>query len=176
MKTAFVAVVLSALAGVLVASQPALAQRKTVKACQEAWRANRAANQAKGITEKAYVEQCRGSTQPGATPTAANPASPPAAPPASAPAPTTPGAPVPESRATRTATPTPAGASEFSTEAQAKAKCPSDTVVWANLGSKIYHFAGCKNYRNTKNGAYRMPLARASAPQRRKNIPPEALT
>jgi hypothetical protein len=26
--------------------------------------------------------------------------------------------------------------------------------VWANLDSKIYHFAGYKSYGNTKSGAY----------------------
>src|SRR6476469_8706318 len=48
-----------AIVGVSVLSFPALAQQKTVKACQEEWRANKDANQAKGITEKAYVTQCR---------------------------------------------------------------------------------------------------------------------
>src|SRR6516165_6931063 len=48
-----------AIIGVSVLSFPALAQQKTVKACQEEWRANKDANQAKGITEKAYVTQCR---------------------------------------------------------------------------------------------------------------------
>src|SRR5215475_3143050 len=48
-----------AVIGVSVLSFPALAQQKTVKACQEEWRANKDANQAKGITEKAYVTQCR---------------------------------------------------------------------------------------------------------------------
>src|SRR5690242_9849635 len=43
-------------------------------------------------------------------------------------------------------TPTgPVGANQFSTEAQAKARCPSDTVVWANLKSKVYHFSGTKD-------------------------------
>ena len=48
-----------AIIGVSVLSFPAFAQQKTVKACQEEWRANKDANQAKGITEKAYVTQCR---------------------------------------------------------------------------------------------------------------------
>src|SRR5215813_12502633 len=48
-----------AIIGVSALSFPALAQQKTVKACQEEWRANKDANQAKGITEKAYVTQCR---------------------------------------------------------------------------------------------------------------------
>ena len=58
---------------------PALAQNKTVKACQEEWQANKAANQANKITEKAYVAKCRA----GAT---AQPTPAPAAPPAAAPA------------------------------------------------------------------------------------------
>jgi hypothetical protein len=29
-----------------------------------------------------------------------------------------------------------------------------DTVVWVNLESKIYHFAGYHAYGNTKSGAY----------------------
>jgi hypothetical protein len=45
-------------------------------------------------------------------------------------------------------------ADEFSTEAQAKAHCPGDTVVWANTASKIYHFSGHRSYGNTKAGAY----------------------
>jgi len=47
------------LVGVCVSISPVLAQQKTVKVCNEEWRANKADNQAKGITEKTYVEQCR---------------------------------------------------------------------------------------------------------------------
>ena len=51
---------------------PALAQKKTVKMCQEEWQANKAANQANKITEKAYVAKCRaeGAAQPASTPAA----------------------------------------------------------------------------------------------------------
>ena len=48
-----------AIAGASLLSFPAIAQQKTVKACQQEWRANKDANQAKGVTEKAYVTQCR---------------------------------------------------------------------------------------------------------------------
>ena len=48
----------------------------------------------------------------------------------------------------------PVGANEFSTEVQAKARCPTDTVVWVNLTSKVYHFSGTRSYGNTKRGAY----------------------
>ena len=53
---------------------PALAQKKTVKTCQEEWRANKAANEAAKITEKDYVAKCRAES------TTAKPAAPAAAP------------------------------------------------------------------------------------------------
>jgi hypothetical protein len=132
--------------------------QKTVKACQEEWRANKAANQANGVTEKAYVAQCRGGAAP-ATAAPAAPAAPPptptATPAAPAPAPTAAAPPSPSTaRAAPTTPATPAVANEFSTEAQAKARCPTDTVVWANLTSRIYHFSGTKSYGATKRGVY----------------------
>ena len=56
----------------------------------------------------------------------------------------------------------PTGAGEFSSEAEAKARCPSDTVVWVNTKSHIYHYAGTRSYGSTKQGAY-MCEADASA-------------
>jgi hypothetical protein len=121
------------------AAAPAATQ-KTVKVCRDEWRANKADNQAKGITEKAYVESCRAGT------TAAQPA--PASATASSPAAT------PAPSAAPTATVTPTGANQYATEAQAKLRCGLGTVVWANLDSKVYHFASYKNYGHTKTGAY----------------------
>ena len=138
------------------------AGQKTAKACTEEWRADKAGFQAKGITEKAYVADCRAGTAsaPSAAPapTAAAPAPSPAT---AAPAPVAP-RPTAASPAQAPAAPTartsptgsPSGAGQFATEAQAKATCPADTVVWVNLTSKIYHFAGTHNYGTTKNGAY----------------------
>jgi hypothetical protein len=205
--------ILTCMIVVLGLSSPAWAEQKTVKACHEEWRANKADNQAKGITEKAYVTQCRAeaaSTQPASTqvpapsapapvktakacrdewqankaayqaakitersyvdkcrvgepvalpntPAAAPAPAPPAAAPstaakqaARAPAPT----PTPAAKPSQpTATP-PQAADQFQTEAQAKSHCPADLVVWTNLTSKIYHFAGHKSYGTTKSGAY----------------------
>jgi len=139
------------------------AGQKTAKACTEEWRADKVGFQAKGITEKAYVADCRAGTAstpaaPAPAPTAAAPAPSPAtaAPAPAAPRPTaaspaqTPAAPT----ARTTPTGSPSGAGQFATEAQAKATCPADTVVWVNLTSKIYHFSGTHNYGTTKNGAY----------------------
>jgi len=47
-----------------------------------------------------------------------------------------------------------AGDNQYSTETLAWAHCPSDTVVWANTKSNVYHFRGTFNYGNTKAGAY----------------------
>jgi len=123
------------------------------------------------VTEKAYVEQCRaGGTMPTATAPEPKPA--PAAPQPSRPAPTaTQAAPAsapqkPAPSATAAPVPAPAQnpsvprdnatleAGQFADEASAKARCPNDTVVWVNLPSKVYHFAGTKSYGTTKRGAY----------------------
>jgi hypothetical protein len=50
---------------------PAMAQQKTEKACRAEWQAHKAENQAKKITEKAYVAECRkgAAAKPAATTT-----------------------------------------------------------------------------------------------------------
>ncbi len=135
----------AALASALLFAGPAFAQQKTVKQCNEEWTANKATLQANGTKKKDFIAQCRSGGSAAAT-----------APSASSPTPSV-GAPSPAPKAagtSRAATATATGAGEYATEAQAKAHCPSDTVVWANLTSKIYHFSGNRNYGNTKSGAY----------------------
>src|SRR5262245_40240231 len=53
---------------------------KTIKSCQEEWRAKRALNEVTGMTEKAYVEQCRAGNAPASRPTTATPAAAPSVP------------------------------------------------------------------------------------------------
>ncbi|MGO9483903.1 MAG: hypothetical protein ACLPX9_04885 [Rhodomicrobium sp.] len=43
---------------------------------------------------------------------------------------------------------------QFANEAEAKANCPGDSVVWANLGTKVFHHTGSAAYGTTKRGAY----------------------
>jgi hypothetical protein len=133
--------------------------QKTAKDCIAEWRADKAGMQARGTTEKAYVEQCKGGSEPTAAapvapkPSVAAPARAPVTPAATAqkPAPTA----LPPARQQTSAPTEPAAKSgEFADEGQAKAHCPGDTVVWANLTSKVYHFNGGKSYGNTKRGAY----------------------
>ena len=81
-------VALCATVGLIAASPSVYAQQpqqKTVKACEDEWKANRAANQAAKITQKSYVANCRTG--------AAAPAAAPAKPAAVAPAATAPAAP-----------------------------------------------------------------------------------
>lgn len=65
-----------------VSAGPAFA--KTAKDCTAEWRADKAGMQARGVTEKAYVEQCKSGTAPAASAPAPRPsaaAPPPVAPP-----------------------------------------------------------------------------------------------
>jgi hypothetical protein len=166
------AVALCGVVGLFAASSSAHAQQKTEKACKEEWKADKAANQAAKITEKAYVEKCRGvAAKPEAEKAPAAAPAKPAAPAAAMPKPAAPApaaaAPAPAPAATKMAPPPAAkpepakpataassGKNEFASDLLAKAHCPSDTVVYVNLKSKIYHFAGTKDYGNLKNGTY----------------------
>jgi hypothetical protein len=155
MKRQIAVVMCTAFLGLVTLSSHAIAQQKTAKDCREEWRANKAANQANGVTEKAYVAQCRGGAAPAQTTAAPPPPPPPAAPPRATAPPARPAPPPPPAaEPAPSVQANPVGANEFSTEGQAKARCPTDTVVWVTLTSKIYHFSGTRFYGNTKHGAY----------------------
>jgi hypothetical protein len=53
-----------------------------------------------------------------------------------------------------TSAPNRSGTDQFSSEAEAKAHCTGGNVVWFNSKSKVYHFAGTRDYGKTKSGAY----------------------
>jgi hypothetical protein len=135
--------------------------QKTAKECVAEWRADKAGMQARGITQKAYVAECRIG---GAVPSAGTPEPRPTAAPARAPTETQAAPPPAPRRPTPAAAPAqqPSAprstatleANQFADDVSAKASCPTDTVVWVNLPSKIYHFAGTKNYGTTSRGVY----------------------
>jgi uncharacterized membrane protein len=152
--------ILSVLAAFGVAAVVALSSApsyaKTVKECDAEYTANKASIKASGQKKADYVAACRaGAVTPVATPAAAAPAAPaPAAAPTAAP---TMAAPPPAAPAAAPAKPrvaAPTGVGGFSADAQAKAHCPADTVVWVNTKSGVYHFAGTHNYGTTKQGTY----------------------
>ena len=150
------AVALCGAVGLIAALPSAHAQQKTEKACIEEWRAKKAADPAFKTLQKDYVPECRKSAAAAPAKPAAPAATAPATPATAAPAKQA--APVPAATAPKQA-PAPAaaaatGANQYTTEALAKARCPTDTVVYVNLSSKIYHFAGHKDYGTLKNGTY----------------------
>jgi hypothetical protein len=134
------------------AAAEAPASGKTAKECNAEYSANKDAIKSSGKTKKAFVADCRAGSE--TVPTAAAPAAPMAAPAAAAPPPAAPAATAPMAPAPMAAKPGAAVAGGFTSDAQAKAKCPADTVVWVNTKSHIYHFAGTHDYGDTKTGAY----------------------
>jgi hypothetical protein len=150
-RAAAVAFAVAAAMG-LAATGAAQAQ-SVMKRCGAEWQAAKANNATNGQTWQEFLKSCRARL---ANAPAAAPAAPAA--PAAAPAPAT-------MAPAQTAQPTPApapvkpmakatGAGQFTTEAEAKSRCPNDTVVWLNTKSRIYHYPGTRSYGTTKQGAY----------------------
>jgi hypothetical protein len=73
-RSAFLGCFVLIFAGLAFSATPSFAQKKTVKACQEEWRANKAANETAKVTEKDFVTKCRAEATPAATTTTAAPA------------------------------------------------------------------------------------------------------
>ncbi len=154
LKVAFSAFLVAA--ALSLASGAARAE-SVMKECGDEWKAAKANNTTNGETWQEFLKSCRAQK-------ASAPAAAPMAAPAPAPAPAAAPAPLPLPAPIQAALPKPAptmhpaahatGAGEFTTEAEAKARCPADTVVWVNTKSHIYHLAGTKSYGTTKQGAY----------------------
>jgi hypothetical protein len=130
----------------LASSGPVQAQ-SIMKQCGDEWKAAKENNTTNGMTWPKFLKQCRDQKEGAAAPAAA-----PVAAPAPAPAPVQTYAPKPKPMQAARAT----GAGEFASEAQAKGRCPGDTVVWVNTKGKshTYHYSGTRWYGATKQGAY----------------------
>jgi hypothetical protein len=146
---------------------PTAAGVKTASQCNQEYAANKAAIKASGQTKRAFVAACRAGNEtipqgaavapaPAPAPTQQGSLFPWSQPDAPAPAPAPAPANYNPAPAPATYNPAPAasGAGQFASDQQARARCPSDTVVWVNTRSRIYHFPGTRDYGNTKQGAY----------------------
>jgi hypothetical protein len=154
-RSGVLGVACTALIAIALNCTPANAQQKTAKQCNAEWAANKAAIQASGKTKKAFVAECRGTAAATAAPAQPTPSQPtPSQPSSNAPAPNSAPTTAARPRQTYSTASAPTGAGQYGSETAAKTHCPRDTVVWANLDSKIYHFAGNRDYGNTKHGAY----------------------
>jgi hypothetical protein len=45
-------------------------------------------------------------------------------------------------------------ADQFSSEADARARCGSETIVWVSTRTHVYHFPGSREFGQTKHGAF----------------------
>lgn len=161
-------------------STPPATGKKTVKACEEDWKANKAAIQASGKRKTDFMTECRAgtaSTQTAAPAPQPAPAEQPKPDVATAPQSTAPAqpksaetpTPAAQPRSEANAAPTPQtptaslAAGQFTSEVDAKTHCPGDTIVWANTRSRIYHYASSRRYGHTKAGAYMCEKETAAA-------------
>jgi hypothetical protein len=129
--------------------------QSVMAACGAQWKQAKAAGTTGGAIWPQFLKQCRAQTasaSPAPTPTAA-----PAPAPAPAPASQSSGSLFPwMNPSSNNAAPgaAPTGAGQFSTDAEARYRCPTDKVVWVNNESHIYHYQSGRYYGRTKKGAY----------------------
>ncbi|HEY1779484.1 MAG TPA: hypothetical protein VGG79_03475 [Roseiarcus sp.] len=135
--------------GLGLASTGAAQAQSIMKQCGEDWKAAKANNTTNGMKWPEFLKQCRVQKE-AAAPAPAPAAAPAPAPLAPAPAQTYQPKPKPMQAARAT------GAGQFSSEAEAKGRCPGSTVVWVNTKGKshTYHYSGSRWYGTTKQGAY----------------------
>jgi hypothetical protein len=132
-----------------------------MKVCGEQWKAAKAAGTTDGKTWNEFLSQCRADQKaaapdaaPAAEPAAAALAAAPAAPAAAPAAAQQPPADAAPAKPKRKATAMAAGPGQFATDGEAKAKCPTDAVVWVNTKSKVFHYSSSSAYGKTKKGVY----------------------
>ena len=160
MRHALVSLVTAAVAfGFAFAGSTAANAESVMKVCATQWKQAEAAGTTGGQSWPQFLSQCRARESAAAAPPSGSFAPAPA--PAPAPASQSgslfpwwqPSAPASTSAPSPGATTAPR-AGEYTTELAARASCPSDTVVWVNTPSRVYHYPGTHYYGHTKRGAY----------------------
>jgi hypothetical protein len=130
------------------------AGQSVMKLCASQWKEAKAAGTTAGQTWPQFLSQCRAhqastaSSSGGVVPA-----------PAPAPAPASQSGslfpwwqhPAP---AANSGAPSTLQAGQYTTELAARARCPSDPVVWVNTPTRIYHYSGTRYYGHTLKGAY----------------------
>jgi hypothetical protein len=122
------------------APSTAASNQSVMKQCGAQWQSAKANGATNGETWPQFLKECRGRL-----------ASATSAPPSGGFAPV---APVPAPAPANYGNAAPTGTGQFASEQEARYHCPSDTVVWANERSHIYHFPGTSDYGHMKRGAF----------------------
>src|SRR5271165_7263187 len=144
------------LAAAVVSSRAANAE-SVMSACAAQWKQAQSAGTTAGETWPQFLGRCKARQAGAVQPSSASIAPAPMPAPAPAPAPSQSGSLFPwwqSAAPAQAGTAAPTGAGQFSTEAEARYRCPADKVVWLNTKSRIYHYQGTHNYGHTKEGAY----------------------
>jgi hypothetical protein len=157
--------------------------QSVMRLCASQWKDAKASGTAGGLSWPQFLSQCR-ARQGSAVSSSGGFA------PATAPAP----APAPASQsgslfpswqqsapstadASNVGTPSTLQAGQYTTELAARARCPSDTVVWVNTPTRIYHYSGTRYYGHTLKGGYMCEAdARAAGYRASRNRQREAET
>jgi hypothetical protein len=135
--------------GAALAASTASRAESVMSACAGQWKQAQAAGTTGGQSWPQFLAQCKTRQTAAIQPSSATTA------PGSAPAASD--SPFPwwqPATPAQTTAPAPTGAGQFSTEAEARYRCPTDKVVWVNTKSHTYHYQGTHNYGHTKAGAY----------------------
>jgi hypothetical protein len=134
--------------------------QSVMKMCAGEWKDAKAAGTTAGQTWRRFLSQCRArqtSTASSSGGFAPAPAPAPAPPPASQSGSLFPwwqqSAPS-SAPAANVGAPSALQTGQYTTELAARARCPSDTVVWVNTPTRIYHYSGTRYYGHTLKGGY----------------------
>jgi len=121
------------------ASNSAAAQsssQQRMQACAQEWNGLKAANRTAGRNYRDFERECLARSAAGNPPSTVGVA------------------PSQETPSVRPRSGNPVVSEGSSTVAEAQRQCPSDTVVWVNSSTKVYHFSGSRLFGHTKQGSY----------------------